>query len=80
MRTTAILALLLSAPLGTAEIESDIPIGIEAVTGIRSGYVFRGFDMANALMDFQVEGEITLGDRTYLNVGGWIANENGGPF
>ena len=80
MKRTILLALLLSAPLGTAEIESDIPLGLEAVTGIRSGYVFRGFDMANALMDFQLEGEITLSDHTYLNLGGWLATENGGPF
>lgn len=81
MRTTSILAfLLLATPLATAEIESDIPVGIETVTGIRSGYVFRGFDMADALIDFQVEGEIALNDRTYLNVGGWVATENGGPF
>ncbi len=80
MRTTSVLAIILSAPLGTAEVESEIPMGIEAVAGMRSGYVFRGFDLADALMDFQIESEITFGDRTYLNVGGWLANENGGPF
>lgn len=80
MRRPLTFALFLSASLCSAEIESDLPIGLEAVTGIRSGYVFRGFDMANALMDFQLEGEITLNECTYLNVGGWFASESGGPF
>ena len=80
MRSTPLLALFISAPLATAEIESDLLIGIETVTGIRSGYVHRGFDMADGLFDFQVEGEITLHECVYLNVGGWVAIENGGPF
>lgn len=80
MRRLITLALLLPALAGHAEVESDIPIGIEAVTGVRSGYVFRGFDMANTLLDFQAQGEITLAERTFLNVGGWIAAESGGPF
>lgn len=74
-----VLALLVvCAPAAPAEIESEIPIGIEAVTGIRSGYVYRGVELADTLLDFQLESEITLADGLFLNVGGWVASESGG--
>lgn len=73
---TAALAL---APL-RAEVENDIPIGLETVTGARSGYVYRGFDLAGALMDFQVEGEVVLREDLLFNAGGWLASEFSGDF
>lgn len=76
-----VLALLLACPpLLQAEIESEIPVGIEAVTGIRSGYVHRGVELADTLFDFQVETEISLGEALFLNTGGWVASESGGDF
>ena len=61
-----------------AEVDSEIPLGIEAVTGIRSEYVHRGFILAeDSLFDFQIESEIALNNHTFLNVGGWYATETG---
>jgi hypothetical protein len=61
----------------SADVEDDIQLGIEAVTGYRSGYVYRGFELAESTLDFQVEAEIALNDHTFLNVGGWYATETG---
>lgn len=61
----------------TADVEDDIQLGIEAVTGYRSGYVYRGFELAESTLDFQVEAEIALNDATFLNVGAWYATETG---
>lgn len=62
----------------SADVENEIPLGIEAVTGIRSEYVYRGFTLAeDSVMDFQIETEIALNDYTLLNVGGWYATETG---
>lgn len=69
---------LLGTSLGLAEVESEIPYGIEAVTGVRSGYVYRGVDLADSLMDFQLESEIALNNNTFLNIGTWVASESGG--
>ena len=55
--------------------EEDIPLGIEAVTGFRSDYVYRGFHLAQATMDFQVETEIVISDILSLGVGGWAATQ-----
>ncbi|NIP93606.1 MAG: hypothetical protein GWO24_09165, partial [Akkermansiaceae bacterium] len=59
---------------------TEIPLGIEAVTGIRSGYVHRGFDLAGTLLDFQLEGEVTLKDNLHFNFGGWFATEVSDDF
>lgn len=60
-----------------ADVEDDIQLGIETVTGFRSNYVFRGFELAESTLDFQVEAEIALNQHTVLNVGGWYATETG---
>ena len=70
----------LVTPALRAELEDDIPLGVEAVTGIRSGYVYRGFDLADALMDFHLETEIVLQDHLALAAGGWFATEVGDKF
>lgn len=61
----------------SADVENDIQLGIEAVTGFRSNYVYRGFELADSTLDFQIETEIALNDHTLLNVGAWYATENG---
>jgi len=72
--------------LGTAcspikgEIEEDIPFGIEAVTGLRSAYSYRGFELATSTLDFQLETEVTINNDLSLAAGGWIASESGGDF
>ncbi|MDA0766057.1 MAG: hypothetical protein O3A87_11140 [Verrucomicrobia bacterium] len=73
-------ALLVSSALASGEIESDIPLGLEAVTGLRSGYVYRGVELADTLLDFQLEAEIALGDQFTLNTGAWFASESGAGF
>ncbi len=62
----------------SADVENEIPLGVEAVTGFRSEYVYRGFTLAeDSVLDFQIEAEIALNDHTYLNIGGWYATETG---
>lgn len=71
--------LLLSSSVVLAEVENEIPLGIEAVTGIRSAYVYRGAKLADTLVDFQLETEIASNDGLVLNSGAWFASESGGP-
>ncbi len=70
--------LLASSCLGlpaSAELEGDIPLGLEAVTGFRSSYVHRGFDLAGPVLDFQLEGEAVLREDLSVHLGGWFATE-----
>ena len=60
-----------------ADVSKEIQLGAEAVAGYRSGYVYRGFELAESTVDFQVETEIALSNRTSLNLGSWYATENG---
>ncbi len=50
---------------------NEIPLGIEAVTGIRTDYVHRGFDLTSTALDFQLEAEISLSNESFLNIGAW---------
>jgi hypothetical protein len=72
-------ALMFGAPV-RAEVEAEIPFGIEAVTGIRSDYVHRGFQLAESSLDFQLESELTLSDETSLHLGLSHLAESGGDF
>ena len=63
-----------------SSVAQDIPYGVEAVTGVRSGYVFRGFKLADFSLDFQLESEIALGKDVFLNVGGSHLAESDGDF
>ena len=78
--TTVLLTSCLSISPLSAELEKDIPLGIEVVTGIRSNYVYRGFNLGDALMDFQVETEVVIGESLALGAGGWLASEIGEDF
>ncbi|MBK1791133.1 hypothetical protein [Persicirhabdus sediminis] len=57
-------ALLLPA---SAEIDSEIPIGIEALTGYRSQYVNRGFILTDSMLEAQLDTRVSLNDRTTLS-------------
>ena len=72
--TLIALALPMSA---SAEVENDIQWGFEGVTGYRSSYVYRGFELADNTLDVQLEAEIALSDKFALNVGGWYGTETG---
>ena len=63
-----------------AEVEAEIPFGIEAVTGIRSDYVHRGFRLADSSLDFQLESELTLSNHSSLHLGLSHLAESGGGF
>lgn len=76
---TAVIALALTTP-AVAEVESEIPLGIEAVTGLRSAYVRNGIDAADAVLDFQLETEIALTNETFLTLGAWHVAESSGDF
>ncbi|BCU77685.1 hypothetical protein [Luteolibacter sp. LG18] len=60
-----------------AEVEREIPLGIEAVTGYRSEYIWRGFKVGDGIMDFQLQGEIALSNEWALDIGGTYATEGG---
>lgn len=74
-----VLGSFLFAP-ASAEVETEIPFGIEAVTGIRSDFVHRGFQLADSALDFQLETELTLSNHTSLHFGLSHLTENGGNF
>jgi hypothetical protein len=59
------------AETGTGTTEDRLPIGIEVVTGFRTDYVHRGFQLAGSLVDVQAEAEVALSDDWLLNVGGY---------
>jgi len=76
---TAAIILLITTPI-VAEVETEIPLGIEAVTGIRSAYVRNGIDTADAVLDFQLESEIALTNEVFLTLGAWHVAESNGTF
>ena len=75
-----LLSATMAIPSLRAELEDDIPLGIEAVTGIRSGYVYRGFDLGDSLMDVHLQTEVVLEGNLTLAAGGWFATEVGDEF
>ena len=75
-----LLSATMAIPSLRAELEDDIPLGIEAVTGIRSGYVYRGFDLGDTLMDVHLQTEVVLEGNLTLAAGGWFATEVGDEF
>ncbi|MDG2400774.1 MAG: hypothetical protein P8M04_09385 [Akkermansiaceae bacterium] len=63
-----------------AEIDTEIPLGIEAVTGLRTDYVHRGFQLAESALDFQLETKITLSNDNSLSLGFSHLSESDGDF
>ena len=63
-----------------AEVDTEIPLGIEAVTGLRSDYVHRGFQLAESALDFQLEPEVTLSDETSVHLGIAHLSESNGEY
>ena len=76
MRNPACLILLLPS-LACAEVETEIPWGVEVVGGYRSDLVHRGFDLADDVSDYQVEAEIALSDHWSFNVSAYYASGSG---
>jgi len=64
-------------PLPALAQDVEIPLGIEVVTGYRSEYVYRGFALADDLIDVQLETEIALSEHWLLGLGGWYGTGTG---
>lgn len=59
-----------SAISGQAQ-DSEVPYGVEIVTGYRSDYVYRGFSLADDLIEVQIGTEIALSNEWLIDLGGW---------
>ena len=62
------------------EVEDDLTLGIETVTGLRSNYIYRGFQLADATLEAQAETEITLSEDYSLGLAAWHVAESSGDF
>lgn len=51
--------------------ESGIPYGIEALTSYRSEYIYRGFELSNDTIDFQLSSRISLENDYSINTASW---------
>ena len=67
----------LATVMARAEVESEIPWGIEAVTGYRSELVHRGFKLADDVYDYQLETEIALSNDWSFNFSAMYATGTG---
>jgi len=72
----ALLTATLAAPLGA----QDIPYGIEFVTGIRTGYLHRGVELAQDLTDVQLQANVTLSQTQSVDISLWHGAEISGDF
>ena len=68
------------SPVAFAEVDSEIRLGIEAVTGMRTDYVHRGFQLAESSLDFQFEAELALSKETSFHLGFAHLSESDGDF
>lgn len=78
-RAFSLFLLFASLPL-FAEIEEDLTLGIETVTGLRSNYIYRGFQLADATLEVQAETEITLDQNWSVGLAAWHVTESSGDF
>lgn len=67
--------LFLGTAIGQAAEDSEIPLGIEVVTGYRSEYLYRGFSLADQMIDIQIDAEIALSNEWILSLGGSYGDE-----
>ncbi len=59
---------------------ADLFYGVEALSGYRSAYLYRGFDIADGLLEFQLEAEVAANKETIISFGTSLASESGGDF
>ncbi len=69
-----LLAISLSA---SAEVENEIPFGVEVVTGFRSDLIERGFKLGENILDVQLQSEVTLNNEWTLGFGALQATASG---
>ncbi|MGJ8724861.1 MAG: hypothetical protein ACSHYB_09925 [Roseibacillus sp.] len=63
-----------------SEVEEDLTLGIETVTGLRSNYLYRGFQLADSTLEAQAETEITLSEDYFLGLAAWHVAESSDDF
>ena len=63
-----------------SEVEDDLTLGIETVTGLRSDYIYRGFKLADSTLEAQAETEITLNADFSLGLAAWTIAEISDDF
>ena len=63
-----------------SEVEDDLTLGIETVTGLRSNYIYRGFKLADSTLEAQAETQITLSSEYSLGLAAWTVAETSGDF
>lgn len=54
-----------------ADVESDLPLGIEALTGYHSHSVYRGLELSEEALDFQLSTEVALNNDWLVGISGW---------
>lgn len=59
------------------EDDGSTRLGVEVVTGYRSEYVYRGFKLADDVIDAQIEAEIALSNEWVLHLGASYATATG---
>jgi hypothetical protein len=60
-----------------AEVETEIPFGVEAVTGFRTDLVERGFKLGENILDVQLQSEVTLNNEWTIGFGALHATASG---
>lgn len=64
----------------TPVMAQDIPYGVELVSGLRAGYHQKGIELADDLIDLQLQSNITLSESSSLNITLWQGAEVSGDF
>ena len=70
-------ALLLATASAHAQ-SDDLLYGAEAVTGYRTESIFRGFKLANDVLDVQLQTQVALSNQWLVDVGGYYATGSNG--
>jgi len=72
--------LLLLSAMSPTMASGNIPYGIEFVAGMRDEYHQRGLQLADDLIDLQIQSNITLTKSSSLNLAAWQGAEMAGDF
>ncbi len=62
------------------ESDDDLTLGIEAVTGMRTSYIYRGFQLSEASLEIQLASELALRENIFLGLTAWHITESGNSF
>lgn len=59
------------------ETDAELKFGLEALTSYRSGYVYRGFDLAGESLEFQLAGQVALSNTDTIDAGIYYGTASG---